>query len=99
MPLSKERQAELRAAKALREGKTTFKPRGAANRAAYEGMKEELEERTNQINSHASSGADRVIRETAGQVMSTINQNTQPLPRQVARAATLASSEVRGRCS
>ena len=43
MPLPKERRAELCAAKTLREGDTSFKPRGVANRAAYEGMKEELE--------------------------------------------------------
>ena len=83
MALSKERRAEARAAKTLREGNTTFKPRGVANRAAYEGMKEELEKRTNQINSHASSEADRVIRETAEQVMSATKQNTQPLPGQL----------------
>ena len=87
MPVSKERQAELRAAKALREGKTTFKPRGAANRAAYEGMKEELEKKTTQINSHTSSEADRVI--------SAIKEKTQPLPGQTAMAANCASNAVK----
>ena len=86
MPLSKERQAELRAAEAHREGDTKFKPRGAANRAAYEGMKDELEKRTTQINSHTSSEADRVI--------STIKEKTQPLPGQTAMAAKCASNAV-----
>ena len=87
MPLPKERRAELRAAKALREGKATFKPRGAANRAAYEGMKEELEKKTTQINSHTSS--------EAGQVVSTIKEKTQPLPGQTAMAAKCASNAVK----
>ena len=58
-------------------------------------MQDELGKRTTQINAHASSEADRVIRETAGQVMSTIKQNTQPLPGQVAMATKLASYAVK----
>ena len=87
MPLSTERRDELRAAKALREGDTKFKPRGAANRAAYEGMKDELEKRTTQINSHTSSEADRII--------SAIKEKTQPLPGQTAMEAKCASNAVK----
>ena len=92
--LTAEQQFELRAKKALEQGNTSFKPRGA-NKELFEKIKEEFEKKTNKINSHTSSEADRVIRETAGQVMLAVKQNTQPLPGQVAMAAKLASSAVK----
>ena len=67
--LTPQRQAELRAEKALREGNTAFKPRGTANRAAFAAMKEEFEKKTQQINSHTSSEANRMIEETERRVV------------------------------
>ena len=61
MVLSKERQAELRAQKALKEGRIGFKPRGAANKAAFEDLKATFENKTQEINKHTSSEADRII--------------------------------------
>jgi hypothetical protein len=65
--LTPQRKAELRAEKAIREGNTAFKPRGAANRAAFNVMKREFEKQTEQINSHTSSETTRVIGELGGQ--------------------------------
>ena len=61
MVLSKDRKAELRAQNALKEGKC-FYPRGVANKAAFEDMKAALEKKTQEINTHTSSEADRIIR-------------------------------------
>ena len=61
MVLSKERQAELRAQKALKEGRIGFKPRGAANKAAFEDLKATFGNKTQEINKHTSSEADRII--------------------------------------
>ena len=57
-------------------------------------MKEELDKKTQRINSHTSSEADRIIKETACEVMSAFKQNTQALPGQVAVAAKMASPAV-----
>ena len=65
--LTPQRKAELRAEKAIREGNTAFKPRGAANRAAFNVMKREFEKQTEQINSHTSSETTRVIGELGDQ--------------------------------
>ena len=54
--LTAEHQAELRAKKALETGDTSFKPRGKANKAIFEKMKEEMKK-------HAEGQADRVIKE------------------------------------
>ena len=63
MVLTSQKRAELRAEKAIRENNTAFKPRGAANRAAFNVMKREFEKQTEQINSHTSSETTRVISE------------------------------------
>ena len=89
--LSAERQFELRAKKALETGDRSFKPRGAANKAAFAKMKEELGKQTNQINSHTTTEADRIIEETSRRVLETIGQRTQPLPDQITMAAKLSS--------
>ena len=54
--ITAEHQAELRAKKALETGDTSFKPRGKANKAIFEKMKEEMKK-------HAEGQADRVIKE------------------------------------
>jgi hypothetical protein len=54
MVFTSEKKAELRAEKALREGRTTFQPRGEVNKAAFKALKLELEKTTNHINSHTS---------------------------------------------
>ena len=94
MVLTAEQQFKLRATKALQAGDAAFKPRGEANKALFEKMKEELEKNTQRINSHTSSEADRIIKETACEVMSAFKQNTQALPGQVAVAAKMASPAV-----
>ena len=82
MVLSKGRKAELRAQNALKEGKC-FYPRGEVNKAAFEDMKAALAKKTQEINKHTSSEADRIIERTTEAVLTAINQNTQPLPDQV----------------
>jgi len=61
--LTKERKAELRAKKSLETGDTSFKPRGEANKALFEKMKEEFDKKAKDINLHTSSEADRIIKE------------------------------------
>ena len=89
--LSAERQFELHAKKALETRDRSFKPRGAANKAAFAKMKEERGKQTNQINSHTTTEADRIIEETSRRVLETIGQRTQPLPDQITMAAKLSS--------
>ena len=86
MGLTAARRAELRAEKALREGNTSFKPRGAANTAAFAVMKRNFEKQTEQINSHTSLESSRVIRELGGQtaqmnkeVQATVEQSSKKL--------------------
>ena len=57
--LTAEHQAELRAKKALETGDTSFKPRGKANKAIFEKMKEDFDA----MKKHAEGQADRVIKE------------------------------------
>ena len=61
--LTAEQQFELRAKKALETGDASFKPRGQANKALFENMKEELDKKAKDINLHTSSEVDRVIKE------------------------------------
>ena len=61
--ITAEHQAELRAKKALETGDVSFKPRGKANKAIFEKMKEEFDKKAKEINSHTSSEADRIIKE------------------------------------
>ena len=49
MAQTKEQKAAFRAKRARQEQNSNFKPRGVANRAAYEGMTEKLEKKTKQI--------------------------------------------------
>ena len=61
--LTAKQQAELRAKKSLETGDTSFKPRGEANKALFEKMKEEFDKKAKDINLHTSSEADRIIKE------------------------------------
>ena len=61
--LTAEQQFELRAKKALETGDASFKPRGQANKALFENMKEELDKKTKEINLHTSLVGDRIIKE------------------------------------
>ena len=65
MVLTAKQQAELRARKSLETGDTSFKPRGEANKALFENMKEEFDKTAKDINLHTSSEADRIIAATA----------------------------------
>ena len=51
----------MRAKKALRDGKIFFQPRGEANKALFENMKDEFDKKAKEINSHTSSEADRIL--------------------------------------
>ena len=55
MVLTSSQQAALRAKKALANGNTNFKPRGASSKAAFEALKEQGREA--QTNSNASNSA------------------------------------------
>ena len=88
--LTKERKAELRAKKSLETGDTSFKPRGEANKALFEKMKEEFDKKAKDINLHTSSEADRIIAATATAVLEVIGKNTQPNPGQTRMAAVMA---------
>jgi hypothetical protein len=57
--LTAEQQFELRAKKALETGDASFKPRGQANKALFENMKEEFEA----AKKHTTAEVDRVIKE------------------------------------
>jgi len=57
-------QFELRAKKALEAGDNSFKPRGAANKAAFAQIKKEFDEQTAKITSHITTETDRVLKET-----------------------------------
>ena len=61
--LTAEQQFELRAKKALETGDASFKPRGEANKALFEKMKEEFDKKAKEINLHTSSVGDRIIKE------------------------------------
>ena len=61
--LTAEQQFELRAKKALETGDASFKPRGHANKALFEKMKEEFDKKAKEINLHTSSVGDRIIKE------------------------------------
>ena len=61
--LTAEQQFKLRAKKALRTGDASFRPRGEANKALFEDMKEELYKKTKEINLHTSLVGDRIIKE------------------------------------
>ena len=61
--LTAKQQAELRAKKALETGDTSFKPRGEANKALFEKMKEEFDKKAKDINLHTSLVGDRIIKE------------------------------------
>ena len=61
--LTAEQQFELRAKKALETGDASFKPRGQANKALFEKMKEEFDKKAKEINLHTSSVGDRIIKE------------------------------------
>jgi len=50
--LTKERKAELRAKKALETGDASFTPRGQANKALFEKMKEQFDKKAKEINVH-----------------------------------------------
>ena len=54
-----EQKAVLRSKKALESGNSAFKPRGKANKATFEKMKQEFDE----TRSHVTKQADRVIDE------------------------------------
>ena len=58
--LTAEQQFELRAKKALETGDASFKPRGEANKALFEKMKEEFDKKAKEINLHTSSVGDRM---------------------------------------
>ena len=90
MVLTAEHQAELRAKKALETGDASFKPRGKANKAIFEKMKDEFDKKAKEINSHTSSEADRIIAATATAVLEVIGKNTQPNPGQTRMAAVMA---------
>jgi hypothetical protein len=62
-PLTAEQQFKLRAKKALETGDASFKPRGEANKAMFENMKEELDKKAKEINVHTSSVGDRIVKE------------------------------------
>ena len=88
--LTAEQQFELRAKKALETGDASFKPRGQANKALFEKMKEEFDKKAKDINLHTSSEADRIIAATATAVLEVIGKNTQPNPGQTRMAAVMA---------
>jgi hypothetical protein len=90
MVLTAEQQAELRAKKALETGDASFKPRGKANKAIFEKMKEEFDKKAKDINLHTSSEADRIIAATATAVLEVIGKHTQPNPGQTRMAAVMA---------
>jgi hypothetical protein len=56
-----QQKAAMRAKKALRDGKIFFQPRGEANKALFENMKDEFDKKAKEINSHTSSEADRIL--------------------------------------
>ena len=59
--LSGEQQFKLRAKKALETGDRSFKPRGAANKATFAKLKEELDKQAARIMAHTTHEADRVL--------------------------------------
>jgi len=61
--ITAEQQFKLRAKKALETGDASFRPRGEANKALFEDMKEELDKKTKEINLHTSLVGDRIIKE------------------------------------
>ena len=63
MVLTGAQQFELRAKKALETGENSFKPRGAANKAAFAEFKKEFDEQTAKITSYTTKETDRVIKE------------------------------------
>ena len=63
MVLTNADRFKLRAKKALETGDASFRPRGEANKALFEDMKEELDKKTKEINLHTSLVGDRIIKE------------------------------------
>ena len=58
-----QQKAALRAKKALENRDISFQPRGEANKALFENMKEQLDKKAKEINAHTSSVGKRVVRE------------------------------------
>ena len=56
-------KAALRAKNALQNGKISFQPRGEANKALFENMKEQLDKKAKEINVHTSSVGNRIVKE------------------------------------
>ena len=56
-------KAALRSKKALESGNSSFHPRGQANKALFERMKDDFGKKANEINLHTSSVGDRIIKE------------------------------------
>ena len=79
MVLTGEQQFELRAKKALANGDRSFKPRGSANKAAFDKLKREFDEPTKQLNAHTTAEADRIIEATSNRVLASIEERTQKL--------------------
>ena len=79
MVLTGEQQFELRAKKALANGDRSFKPRGNANKAAFDKLKKEFDSQTKQINAHTTTEADRIIETTSNRVLASIEERTQKL--------------------
>ena len=63
MVLTAEQQARLRMEKALETRDENFKPRGEANKALFEKMKQEFDKKAKEINLHTSSVGDRISKE------------------------------------
>ena len=79
MVLTGAQQFALRANKALANGDTSFKPRGSANKAAFDKLKREFDEQTKQVNAHTTTEADRIIEATSNRVLASIEERTQKL--------------------
>jgi hypothetical protein len=58
-----QQKAALRFKKALENGKVSFQPRGEANKALFENMKEHLDKKAKEINVHTSSVGNRIVKE------------------------------------
>ena len=77
MVLTGARQFELRAKKALANGDISYKPRGSANKAAFDKLKREFDEQTKQVNAHTTAEADRIIEATSNRVLASIEERTE----------------------
>ena len=89
MVLTREQQFELRAKKALETGDASFKPRGQANKALFEKMKEDLNKKAGAMGQALSNHDEKLDKVLEGITpASRTMSNTYPAAKK-ARVATL----------